>query len=114
MQLDMLGGQLLGICAQRNLSRERQAREVQQILILDKDAVQRRVRPSGKPRRRVDRGAVLGGGVERHDDALDGTALWRADFRRVAHQRGSWPDASRASSAALAAEGAGPRATPWF
>ena len=98
VHLDMLGRQRLGGCPERDLACERQACEAQQILILDKDAVQRRLGVRGQPRRGIDRGQVFADRVERHDDALDGSAHCRAPGRPPC------PDASRANSAALAAK----------
>ncbi len=108
VQLDMLGRQRLGGCPERGLARKRQARQVQQILVLDKDAVQRRLGVRREPRRGIDRGQVFASRVERDDDALDGSAHYRAPGRLPC------PDASRASSAALAANTSSRAAIRWF
>ena len=79
---------------------------MKEILILDKDAVQRSLGTGGKPRCGIDRGAVLGGGVERDDDALDWSSHGRAD-----HGRDPRMDPARANSTALAANASSRLAT---
>ncbi len=109
VELDMLGRQLLGIRPESELAGERQARQMQQILILDKDAVQLRLGVRGEPRCGLDRDEAFARRVERHDDPLDLSSDWRA-----AHGRFSPPDAARASSAALAAKASRRAAIRWF
>ena len=94
VQLDLFGGERLSASSERDLAGERQARQAQQILVLDENAMERRLCTSRQPRRGIDRGAVLGGGVERNDDALD----------RGSHGRDPNAEMARASSAALAAK----------
>ena len=94
VQFDQFGGERLSAGSERDLASERQARQAQQILVLDENAKKRRLCASREPRRRIDRGTVLGGGVERNDDALD----WGSQGR---DPKG---DAARASSTALAAK----------
>lgn len=94
VQLDLFGGEWLSASSERDLAGERQARQAQQILVLDENAMERRLCTGRQPRRRIDRGAVLGGGVERNDDALD----------RRSHGREPNAEMARASSTAFAAK----------
>jgi hypothetical protein len=101
MQLEVLRGQWLGARLQRDLAREGEARQMQQVLVLDKDAMQRCLGTRGKPRGSLDCCLALGGSVERDDDALD-----RAD-----HGRDPRMDPARANSTAFAANASSRLAT---
>src|SRR5260370_38182842 len=77
---------------------------MQQILIPDKDANERRLGMRGEPCRGLERDEAVARRVERHDDPLDGPA----------HGRSPAPDAARANSAALAEKASRRAAIRWF
>src|SRR5262249_33695107 len=56
---------------ERHLAGEGQMRQADQIVVLDKNAVEVRLPSRRQPRRGGDRRTVLGGRVERDDDPLD-------------------------------------------
>ena len=70
VQLELFGREWLSASSEGDLAGERQARQAKQILVLDKKPWRGALR-GRQPRRGIDRGAVLGGGVERNYDPLD-------------------------------------------
>ena len=89
--------------ARRKLAGERQGGDMQQLFVLDKDAVQRCFGAGGEAGRGLDRCEALRGCVERHDDPLDAAAHARLPSM-----------ATRASSAAAAAKASSRAAMRWF
>ncbi len=85
---DIFPGQRLGPGAQRHLARKRHTSETNQLLVFDKDAVQRDSPARRQARRRVDRSAGFRGGVERNDDVLDSLCHERLGVMRGP---GQWP-----------------------
>ena len=71
LPLDVLERQRLRACAEAYLARERKDCQAEQILVLDKNAMKRRLRACPKSRRGIDGIVGLGGGVELDDDSLD-------------------------------------------
>src|SRR6266446_5260751 len=104
LPLDVLERQRLRACAEAYLAREREDCQAEQILVFDKNAIERRLRPCRKSRRGIDGFVGLGGGVELDDDSLDG----------VAHVRDPRAEPERANSAALAANRSRRAAMRWL
>src|SRR6266851_1714867 len=71
LPLDLLERQRLCACAEAYLARERKDCQAEQILVFDKNAIERRLRPCRKSRGGIDGVAGLGGGVELAEDSLD-------------------------------------------
>jgi hypothetical protein len=102
LTLGLLQGQLLDPGAKRYLLREGQISQSQEIIVLDKDALQPRAPARREPRRDIDRGTVLRDRVKRDDDALD------------PYDHGVDPAAARASAAAFAAKPSSRSTIFWF
>ena len=104
LPLDVLGYQPLCSCAERYVTGERQIGQAEQILVFDKNPLQRSLRQRRQSRRSVDGLAGLGGGVELDDDA----------FYEIVHDRYPTAEALRASSAVLAAKRSRRAAMRWL
>src|ERR1700730_8806424 len=111
---DIFPGQRLRPGAQRHLARKRQTSETDQLLVFDKDAVQRDSPAPRQARRRVDRCAGFRRGVERNDDAFDPLCHEWLGVMSGWASVGLGNAVLRASSEALAAKASSRAAMRWL
>jgi hypothetical protein len=71
LPLDVIERQRFRACAEAYLACEREDCQAEQILVFNKNAIERRLRPCRKSRCGIDDIVGLGGGVELDNDSLD-------------------------------------------